>query len=152
MKKRYKILHFFVTMTTTVLRGSLGAGLTQNTSSVAADQAPKRFAYEVSLEYNFRFRSEYELGVGLRFDRDIYRLSNPTLDIPTTRILAIASATYHFFRHGHLIKIIFMFLLLLELELQQPSSIRQPIQVMPRFSPSKTGIHHAFFKNIGIYN
>lgn len=97
-EKKAKDLAYFRNYDHYSLRGSLGAGLTQNTSSVTADQAPKRFAYEVSIEYDFRFRSEYELGVGLRVDRDIYRLSNPTLDIPTTRILALASATYHFFQ------------------------------------------------------
>lgn len=97
-EKKIQDLAFFRNYDHYNLRASLGAGLTQNTSSVAADQAPKRVAYEVSLEYSLRFRSEYELGAGIRVDRDVYRLSNPTLDIPTTRILALASATYHFFQ------------------------------------------------------
>lgn len=78
------------------LRGSVGAGLNQSSSSVTADQNPKRFAFDVAFEYDIRKQPELELGFGLRYDSDIYRLSNPTLDIPTTRIMGIVIATYHF--------------------------------------------------------
>lgn len=78
------------------LRGSVGAGINQSSSSVTADQNPKRFAFDLAFEYDIRSQPEFELGFGLRYDSDIYRLSNPTLDIPTTRVLGIVIATYHF--------------------------------------------------------
>ena len=78
------------------LRGSMGAGLAQSTSSVSTDQNPKGYAYDVSLEYDVRLQPEFEIGFGMRRDSDIYRLSTTALDIPTTRLMAVAVATYHF--------------------------------------------------------
>jgi hypothetical protein len=78
------------------LRGSIGAGFNQNSSSVTADQNPRSYVFDLSFEYDVRTKPELEIGFGLRYDNDVYRLTNPTLDIPTTRILGIVAATYHF--------------------------------------------------------
>jgi hypothetical protein len=83
------------------LRGSIGLGITQSSSSVSTEQNSRRLAYDVALEYDKRLQPEYEIGVGMRVDNDIYRLSDPTLDIPTTRVMAIAVATYHFINWSH---------------------------------------------------
>lgn len=78
------------------IRGSLGSGITQSTSSVSTDQNSKRFAYDFSLEFNKRINPEFEIGLGVRYDHDIYRLTDPTLDIPTNRYMGLAIVTYHF--------------------------------------------------------
>ena len=83
------------------LRGSVGTGLTQSTSSVSTDQNSKRFAFDLSLEYNLRLQPEYDVGLGVRYDNDVYRITNPTLDIPTNRYMAIISATYHLIAWSH---------------------------------------------------
>jgi hypothetical protein len=78
------------------LKGSFGTGFNQNSSSVTADQNPKGFVFDLSFEYKLRTQPELEISFGLRYDNDVYRLTDPTLDIPTTRILGVVSATYHF--------------------------------------------------------
>jgi hypothetical protein len=78
------------------LRGSYGLGLAQNISSVSSTQNATRYSYELSFEYNIRLRPEYELGFGGRFDSEISKLTNPSLDVQTMRLMAIAVATYHF--------------------------------------------------------
>lgn len=83
------------------LRGSIGAGLSQTASSVSTSQNSSRYAYDLSLEYGLRMMPEFELGFGVRVDNDIYRLTNPMLDIPSTRYLALAIATYHFVNLSH---------------------------------------------------
>jgi hypothetical protein len=77
-------------------RGSLGSGITQSASSVSTDQNSKRFAFDLSIERSFRIQPEYEVGLGFRYDNDVYRITDPTLDIPTKRYMALGILTYHF--------------------------------------------------------
>lgn len=77
------------------LKASLDQGLSQSSSDVSADKNSKRSGYTLSAEYNFRFLSEFEMSAGGRLDNEVYRLSNPQLDIPTTRAMATVAATYH---------------------------------------------------------
>ncbi|MBC7537534.1 MAG: hypothetical protein H7281_01835 [Bacteriovorax sp.] len=78
------------------LKASFDQGLSQSSSDVSADKNSKRSGYTFALEYNFRFLPEFEINTGGRIDNEVYRLSNPNLDIPTSRVMATVAATYHF--------------------------------------------------------
>ncbi|MBC7428621.1 MAG: hypothetical protein H7336_08425 [Bacteriovorax sp.] len=77
-------------------KASYNKGLNQSSSSVSNEQNSSRAGYTVSLDYNYRFLPEFEMSAGARIDNEVYRISNPELDIPTKRILGTISATYHF--------------------------------------------------------
>jgi hypothetical protein len=70
--------------------------VSQSSSDVSADKNSKRSGYTFALEYNFRFLPEFEVSAGGRIDNEIYRLTSPALDIPTTRVMGTIAATYHF--------------------------------------------------------
>jgi hypothetical protein len=78
------------------LKASFDQGLSQSSSDVSADKNSKRSGYTFTLEYNFRFLPEFEMSIGGRIDNEVYRLTSPELDIPTTRTMVTAAATYHF--------------------------------------------------------
>jgi hypothetical protein len=78
------------------LKASFDQGLSQSSSDVSADKNSKRSGYTFALEYNFRFLPEFEVSAGGRIDNEIYRLTSPALDIPTTRVMGTIAATYHF--------------------------------------------------------
>lgn len=77
------------------LKGSLEKGLFQSSSDVSADKNSTRDGYTLALEYNYRFMPEFEMSFGGRLDNEIYRITNPQLDIPTSRTMATVAATYH---------------------------------------------------------
>ena len=77
------------------LKASYENGLSQSSSDVSADNNSKRTGYTFSAEYNYRFMPELEMSFGGRIDNEVYRLSNPQLDIPTNRVLATVAVTYH---------------------------------------------------------
>jgi hypothetical protein len=77
------------------LKASLDQGLSQSSSEVSTDKNSKRFGYTLGLEYNYRFLAEFEMSVGGRIDNEVYRITSPQLDIPTTRVMATIAATYH---------------------------------------------------------
>lgn len=75
---------------------SFNRGLSQSSAFVSEDKNSSRTGFNVEGHYHYRFMQEFEMGVGLRHDRENYRIKNPQLDIPTTRTLLMGSATYHF--------------------------------------------------------
>jgi hypothetical protein len=78
------------------LKASYNRGLSQSSSSVSEEKNSSRAGYTVSAEYNYRFLPEFEMSAGARIDNEVYRIENPELDIPTSRIMATIAATYHF--------------------------------------------------------
>jgi hypothetical protein len=74
---------------------SINRGLTQSSSDVSTGNNSNRTGYGFILEYNYRFMPEFEMNFGGRVDNEVYRLTSPELDIPTTRIMATIGATYH---------------------------------------------------------
>jgi len=77
------------------LRFSYGGAISQNTSSISPEKNSTKVGYDVGADYNFKFHPTFEGLIGLRFDSEIYRTSQPELDIPTTRTLLLAGLTYH---------------------------------------------------------
>ena len=78
------------------VKASYNKGLAQSSSSVSEEKNTGRVGYNFSAEYHYRFMPEFEMSVGGRYDSEVYRIEEPELDIPTSRILATISATYHF--------------------------------------------------------
>lgn len=77
------------------LKTSLAKGLSQSSSDVSADQNSSRTGYTIALEYNYRFMPEFEMSFGGRMDNEVYRLTTPELDIPTSRLMGTIALTYH---------------------------------------------------------
>lgn len=78
------------------LKASFNRGLSQSSSSVDQEKNSSRSGYNFSFDYNYRFMPEFEMSAGARIDSEVDRIKNPELDIPTKRVLAVLSATYHF--------------------------------------------------------
>lgn len=85
----------FRTSNNTSIKASMNRGLSQSSSDVSADKNSGRSGYAFSAEYNYRFMPEFEISFGGRIDNEVYRLTDPQLDIPTSRVLATIAATYH---------------------------------------------------------
>lgn len=77
------------------LKASVNRGITQSSSDVSTEKNSGRIGYAFAAEYNYRFMPEFEMSFGGRYDNEIYRLTDPELDIPTTRVMATLAATYH---------------------------------------------------------
>lgn len=86
----------FRTLNNYSLKASYNRGLNQSSSSVSEEKNSSRAGYNFSAEYNYRFLPEFEMSAGLRVDNEVYRIEQPELDIPTTRVMATIAATYHF--------------------------------------------------------
>ena len=77
------------------LKASFDRGLFQSSSDVSADKNSTRAGYSLALEYNYRFMPEFEMSFGARIDNEVYSITEPRLDIPTTRKIATIGVTYH---------------------------------------------------------
>lgn len=77
------------------LKIGMNKGLSQSSSDVSAEKNSSRNGYTITLEYNHRFMPEFEINYGLKIENEVYRITSPELDIPTSRIMATLSATYH---------------------------------------------------------
>ena len=74
---------------------SLNRGLAQSSSDVSVGNNSNRTGNSFIVEYNYRFMPQFELNFGGRIDNEVYQLTNPVLDIPTSRTMATIAATYH---------------------------------------------------------
>ncbi len=86
----------FIKSNNFALKAGYNRGLSQSSSDVSKDKDLTRTGYSFSLDYNYRFMPEFEMSAGLRIDNEVFRISDPELDIPTSRQMATVSATYHF--------------------------------------------------------
>lgn len=77
------------------LKASINRALSQSSSDVARDKSATREGYVFQAEYNYRFMPELELSFGGRIDNEVFRQTDPQLDIPTNRVMATIAATYH---------------------------------------------------------
>lgn len=76
-------------------RYSYGGAVSQSSSSVSTSQNSKKKSEDFNFEYGFRINPAYEISIGGRLDYEVYRLTTPELDIPTTRQFITLSFTYH---------------------------------------------------------
>ena len=86
----------FRTLNNFAIKASYNKGLTQSSSSVSDEKNTGRTGYNFSADYNYRFLPEFEMSFGARIDNEVYRIEEPELDIPTSRVMATIAATYHF--------------------------------------------------------
>ena len=86
----------FRTLNNYAIKASYNKGLTQSSSSVSDEKNTGRTGYNFSADYNYRFLPEFEMSFGARIDNEVYRIEEPELDIPTSRVMATIAATYHF--------------------------------------------------------
>lgn len=80
------------------LKGGFNRSLTQSSSAVEEDKNRIRNGYNLVVEYHRRLIPQLEIGMGARFDYELYHIKEPELDIPTKRLMAQFSLTYHFLK------------------------------------------------------
>lgn len=66
---------------------SFGSSFMQSSSSLSSNQTSKKQIENYTFEYGHQFTNDFELTTGIKVDRSLYRISSPSLDIPTTRYL-----------------------------------------------------------------
>lgn len=77
-------------------KASYNKGLGQSSSEVSDEKNTSRSGYNFAVDYNYRFMPEFEMSFGARIDNEVYRIEEPELDIPTSRVMGTIAATYHF--------------------------------------------------------
>lgn len=95
-KQKDKAYQIFIKSNSFDAKLSYNRGLSQSSTFIAEEKNATRAGYNYALNYNYRFMPEFEISAGLRVDNEVYRIEEPELDIPTTRRMITASATYHF--------------------------------------------------------
>lgn len=75
-------------------------GLYQTSSDVSTSNNSSRTGSQFGAEYHWRYSPEFELGVGVRKDTEVYRVDNGNVDVETSRTLLTASLTYHLLQYS----------------------------------------------------
>lgn len=79
-----------------IARGNLSYALSDTVSSTEAEVSSTRSGYQIEALYVLNFDRRWELGLGIRRDTEIQKISEPVLDVPTTRLMGIGELTYKF--------------------------------------------------------
>lgn len=79
-----------------IARGNLSYALSDTVSSTEAESSSTRSGYQIEALYVLNFNRRWELGLGVRRDSEVQKISEPVLDVPSTRLLAIGEMTYKF--------------------------------------------------------
>lgn len=77
------------------LKANFIQGFKESTSLVD-EEIGKRSGVHFEGIYSKNFTSQFELGIGLRYDSEVLQKEQTNLDIPTTRILVMFETLYHF--------------------------------------------------------
>lgn len=86
----------FKSKTFWIVRGNISYALSDTVSSTEAESSSTRSGYQIEALYTLNFDRRWELGLGIRRDSEVQKVSEPVLDVPSTRLLAIAEITYKF--------------------------------------------------------
>jgi hypothetical protein len=78
------------------LRGNLSNTFYESTTDTDSQRAPERTGIHIEGLYKWRLWEKFEIGIGLRYDKENAIITEPDLTIPTTRIIGLAELTYHF--------------------------------------------------------
>lgn len=76
-------------------RGSYSYGLDETTSDADDDKTISRSGFQGEFLYFSNFYPQVHIGGGLRIDRDIFSIQEPSLEIYTTRVMAAVEFQYH---------------------------------------------------------
>lgn len=79
-----------------LVRGNLTYAVSDNVSSLESESQSTRSGYQIEGLYLLNFQPQWELGMGLRFDSEVQKITEPVLDVPTTRLLGVAEMSYLF--------------------------------------------------------
>jgi hypothetical protein len=81
-----------------IVRLNYSYAITESISDTSSDQYDVRSGFQLEALYGRRFDIDWEIAGGFRYDRETTTLQNPSFTIPTTRMMAVAEGTYHFYR------------------------------------------------------
>lgn len=79
-----------------IVRGNISYALSDSVSSQDAEFITTRSGYQLEGLYTINFQPQWEIGFGLRYDTEVQKISEPVLDVPTTRLLGMAELSYLF--------------------------------------------------------
>ena len=100
-KEKMQVAEIFAKSNSFDAKVSYNRGLSQSSTFVSQGKNPVRTGYNYAINFNHRFLPEFELSAGFRVDNEVYRIEEPELDIPTTRKMITAAATYHFLQFSN---------------------------------------------------
>lgn len=80
-----------------ITRGHYTYAISESISDTSSDQYAGRSGIQLEALYGYQFAVEWELAGGIRYDRETSTLQNPSLTIPTTRMMIVGEGTYHFY-------------------------------------------------------
>lgn len=86
----------FKTKSYWIARGNISYALSDNVSSLQAETQSTRSGYQVEGLYVINFEPRWEVGLGLRYDSEVQKVTEPVLDVPTTRLMAVGELNYLF--------------------------------------------------------
>lgn len=85
---------------TWLLRGNLSYTLSESITETEATLDSSRSGINLEVQRLWSFHPRMTFGAGLRYDRENTSLTEPNIDIPTTRIMAVGDFVYHFDQIG----------------------------------------------------
>tara|TARA_R110000868_G_scaffold61524_4_gene186993 strand:+ start:9248 stop:10156 length:909 start_codon:yes stop_codon:yes gene_type:complete len=83
-----------------LLRGNLSFTLSESITETQASLESSRSGISFEAQRLWSFHPKMTAGFGIRYDQENTSLTEPNIDIPTTRILGIADFIYHFDQIG----------------------------------------------------
>lgn len=83
-----------------LLRGNLSYTLSESITDTAATLESSRSGINIEVQRLWSFHPKMTAGFGLRYDQENTSLTEPNIDIPTTRIFGVADFVYHFDQIG----------------------------------------------------
>ena len=94
-----KVIHeriSFRPKTNFIVRGTGTMAVNESVSETDGERAASRSGFQVGAYFARRFHPRFDYQIGMRIDQENARLTNPKLDIPTTRYIGMAELTFHF--------------------------------------------------------
>ncbi len=79
-----------------IARGNLSYALSDTVSSTEAETSSTRSGYQLEVLYVLNFDRSWEFGLGIRRDSEVQKVSEPVLDVPSTRLLGVGELTFKF--------------------------------------------------------
>lgn len=79
-----------------LLRGNLSYTLAESVTDIAGDLESSRSGVNLEAQYLWSLTPKMSIGAGLRYDQENTSITDPNLDIPTTRVFVTGDYIYHF--------------------------------------------------------
>lgn len=79
-----------------VVKGNISYALSDTVSETKSSSSSSRAGYQLELLYSINFSHRWDFGFGMRYDTEVQRISEPVIDVPTTRLMGVTELNYLF--------------------------------------------------------